>query len=182
MATKDELLAHITRLGNVVRSAQLKRALASVDSNPSLNFWRLIYGDLLDVAVLEWCKIFGTDTEPTHWKRVVPDPGCFRNDLLAALKIDQAAWAAYWEEMKTYRDTSVAHHVDASPVTHYPVLDLALESSYFYYSCLIKELRKLGDTRFSDDLRDYSTRFAAQAKSIAELALAATAKFKEQVF
>lgn len=182
MATKDKLLAHITRLGNVVRSAQLKRALSSVDPNPALNFWRLIYGDLLDVAVLEWCKIFGTDTEPTHWKNVVPDPSSFRNALLAALKVDQAAWATYWDEMKTYRDTLIAHHVDASPVTHYPALDFALESSYFYYSYLIKELRKLGDTRFPDDLRDYSARFADQAKSIAEVALAATAKIREQVF
>ena len=175
------MLAHITRVGNVVRSAQLKRALSTVDPHPALNFWRLIYGNLLDVAVLEWCKVFGTDTEPTHWKRVVADHDAFRSALLAALKIDQASWAAYWEKMKTYRDTLVAHHFDDSPVTHYPTLDLAIESCYFYYSYLITELRRLGETCFPDDLRDYSARFATQAKEIVEIALASTAKIKERV-
>jgi hypothetical protein len=182
MATKSEILTHIKRVGSVVRSAQLRRALSSVDPNPTLYFWRLIYGNLLDVAVLEWCKVFGTDTEPTHWKRVVADHDAFRNALLTALKIDQASWAAYWEKMKSYRDTLVAHHFDDSPVTHYPTLDVALESCYFYYSYLIRELRRLGDTYFPDDLHGYSARYAAQAKEIAKIALASTAKIKERVY
>jgi hypothetical protein len=182
MATRSEILTHIRRVGSVVRNAQLRRALSSVDPNPTLYVWRLIYGNLLDVAVLEWCRVFGTDTEPTHWKRVVADHGAFRSALLTALKIDEASWAAYWEKMKTYRDTLVAHHFDDSPVTHYPTLDLALESCYFYYSYLITELRRLGEPYFPDDLRDYSARFAAQAKEIAEIALASTAKIKERVY
>jgi hypothetical protein len=45
---------------------------------PSLNFWRLIYGNLLDVAVLEWCKVFGSDAEPTllHAIRRTGDGDC----------------------------------------------------------------------------------------------------------
>jgi hypothetical protein len=181
MATKSEILAHIRRVRNVVCCAQLKRSLRSVDPNPTLNFWRLIYGNLLDVAVLEWCKIFGTDTEPTHWKKVVADHDAFRSALLTALKIDQASWAAYREKMKSYRDTQIAHQSDDYRVTHYPILDVALESCYFYYSYLIRELRRLGETNLPDDLRDYSVRFAAQAKEIAEIALASTGKIKERV-
>ena len=182
MAAQSELIAHVTRLGNVVRSAQLKRALMFVDPNPALNFWRLIYGNLLDVAVLEWCKLFGADSEPTHWKRVVSDHDAFRQALLAALKIDEATWAMYWEEMKAYRDALVAHHVGGSAVIRYPSLELALESCYFYYSHVIAELRKFGEARFPDDLKDYSARFAAQAREIAERALASTAGIPESAF
>ncbi len=181
MATQSELIAHVTRLGNVVRSAQLKRALTSVDPNPTLNFWRLIYGNLLDVAVLEWCKLFGANSEPTHWKRVVSDHDAFRQALLAALGIDQPTWVAYWEEMKAYRNALVAHHVGGTTVTRYPSLDLALGSCYFYYSHLIEKLQKLGEARFPDDLRDYGARFEAQAREIAERALASTAGIPESV-
>jgi hypothetical protein len=31
----------------------MKRALTAVDPNPHLNFWRLIQGNQLDIAVLE---------------------------------------------------------------------------------------------------------------------------------
>ena len=181
MATNDEIVAHIGRLGVVVRSAHLKRSLTEINPTPSLNFWRLIYGNLLDVAVLEWCKVFGSDAEPTHWKRVVSDHERFRTGLLSALGIDQGRWVEYWNHMKTYRDTQVAHHWNAPPLTHYPDLTLALESSYFYYDYLICELRRLGDRRFPDDVRDYCTRFAAQATEIARQALSATAGFSEQV-
>ncbi len=181
MARRDDLIRHILRLVNLTRSARLKRSLASVESDPTLNFWRLIYGNLLDVAVLEWCKIFGAHAEPTHWKNVVTDHDTFRNDLLASLKIDDARWNAYWEEMKTYRNKLIAHHIEDGGPAYYPKLDLALKSSYYYYAYLIEDLRALGETRFPDDLKEYSERFACQATDIAKKALGATAGIAEKV-
>ena len=182
MATSQELVSHIMRLGIVVRSAHLKRVLTAIEPQPSLNFWCLIYGNLLDVAVLEWCKVFGSDAEPTHWKRVVSDHVAFRRDLLTELAMDEQAWEEYWQEMKTYRDSLVAHHVDPNSLTRWPHLDAALRSCYFYYSYLIRELRNLGDNQYPDNLEEYCERFAAQAKEIAQAALASTARFKERVF
>ncbi len=182
MADQRDLLKHIEILGTVVRSAILKRALTSQNSEPGLNFWRLIYGNLLDVAVLAWCMIFGSDAEPTHWKRVVPElqHEVFRADLLSAMKIDEPVWAEYREEMKTYRDTQVAHYQEGA--THYPRLDLALESSYFYYTYLLTELRRMGETRFPDSLREYANRFASQSAEIARVALDSTTGIQEGVF
>ena len=72
LSRRDAIGAHRAGLVYLVRSAAIKRALTAVDAKPRLNFWRLIYGNQLDVAVLEWCKIFGSDGEATHWKGVVP--------------------------------------------------------------------------------------------------------------
>jgi hypothetical protein len=50
-----------------------------------LNFWRVINGNLTDMAVLEWCKLFGSDDEqhqPVHRKNIVSDPNQFRTELL----------------------------------------------------------------------------------------------------
>lgn len=184
MASREDLIRHIDRLVRIVRSAKMKCVLSVVDPNPALNFWRVIHGDELDIAVLEWCKVFGTNTEHTHWKAIIPDDdqARFRADLLVTLGINDAAWSDYWSQMKTYRDTLVAHHIEVEDVWHYPILDLALRSSYFYYAYLITQLRALGDRRFPDDLKDYAESFEAQAKEVAQRAINATSTIKEQVY
>lgn len=180
----EELTAHLFRLVYLARSAEMKRALTATEAEPALNFWRLIYGNQLDITVLEWCKVFGSDGEATHWKKLVPpaDHNQFRNDLLASLGITADAWAAYWKEMKGYRDNLVAHHIEMNRVPNYPVLDIALKSSFFYYKYLINELRSLGETRYPNDLEAYCIAFEKQAREIASQALASTAALKERVY
>ncbi len=184
MTRRKELTAHLFRLVHLARSTEMKRALTEVDPKPHLNFWRLIHGNQLDIAVLEWCKVFGSDGEATHWKKIVPPASHdqFRDSLFAAVGVTAEEWVAYWNEMKTYRDNQVAHHIELNTDSNYPVLDLALKSSFFYYSYLIKELRSLGETRYPDDLQTYCEAFEKQAREIAATAAASTAAIKERVF
>lgn len=184
MASKEEVNKHMMRVVGVVQNALLKRALHDASPNPRLNFWRLIMGDLLDVAVLEWSKVFGSDAEPSHWKRVIPeaDHAEFRSRLLRDLNTDEQTWRAYWEMMKRYRDNYVAHVDDRRAEDRYPDLTLALESSYFYYARLIVMWRALGEVRYPEDLRDYAARYAAQARETARIAMASTAAIEERVF
>ncbi|HWU78751.1 MAG TPA: hypothetical protein VN158_01640, partial [Caulobacter sp.] len=46
-------------LGAFARYVQLKRTLAMNDEDPQIDFWRMIYGGLTNLAVIEWCKFFG---------------------------------------------------------------------------------------------------------------------------
>jgi hypothetical protein len=183
MIRRDRLIEHLGRLVHLTRSIMMKRALTAVDPNPHLNFWRLIYGNQLDIAVIEWCKVFGSDGEATHWKKVVPTiyHVRFRNDLLASAGIAGGAWTSYWKEMKTYRDNLAVHHNSAIRIPEFPKLDIALKSSYFYYAHLIKEMRQLGETRFPDDLEAYCIEFELLAREVAASAIAATAIIEERV-
>jgi len=162
----------------------MKRVLTSLEPDPALNFWRLILGNQLDVSVLEWCKVFGSNAEATHWKNIVPETehSQFRDNLLIELGISGEEWAKYWDSMKQYRDRQVAHYKEMSPDSKYPVLDHALNSSYYYYKYLIAELRAIGEKRFPDDLEEYCTRFTQQTKQVAEKAFAATSNIHEQVW
>ena len=184
MSRQKELITHLFRLVHVARSVGMKCALTAVDSDPALNFWRLILGNQLDIAVIEWCKVFGSYGEPTHWKNIVPakNHDQFRRDLLEGLGITPEALNDYWTEMKKYRDTLAAHHIELKKPDKRPVLDLALKSSCFYYRYLIKELRSQGVTNYPDDLDAYATKFEEQAREIAKEAMTATAKLKESVF
>ncbi len=112
MSGRKRLSEVVNVLVNLVRNIQLRRQLSSACADPQLAFWRLIYGDLTDIAVLEWCKLFGLDDEDRqhlHWKSV-SNPAEFRTDMLSRLGICESKWRSYWNEVKRYRDKSVAHH------------------------------------------------------------------------
>lgn len=177
------LIEQLNRLVHLARNVMMKRALADVQPDPHLNFWRLIRGNQMDIAVLEWCKVFGANQEETHWKKVVPDSerDRFRERLLGRLDVTPEIWDEYWNGMKSYRDNLAAHHNETNEVSSYPDLELALRSAYFYYSYLIGKLRESGETRFPNDLEEYCHRFESQARDIAGKAIAATAEIEESV-
>lgn len=176
----------INTIASLVRSVHTKRVLDAVDPEPHLNFWRLIHGQLLDMAVLEWCKLFGSDDRDrqiVHWKNIVADLDSFRSGLFNRLNLDQAAWDLYWLEMKHYRDTHVAHLDFREPrAERYPGLDHALESAYFYYDHVLAELRRHGIASYPDDIREYCGRFAEQTRMIAHKAVEATAGIEEKIY
>jgi hypothetical protein len=178
LSDRKRLADAVEVLANLVRNIHLRRVLSTVCADPHLSFWRLIYGDLTDIVVLEWCKLFGSDDEEHqshHWKNIASDQAKFRRELFSRLGIYESKWHSYWNEMKRYRDQSVAHHdIRRSEIKNYPKFDLALESSYFYYEFIVGELRKMGIEQQPSDLREYSKLFAAQCRDIAIAAMKAT--------
>ena len=163
----------------------------AVEPSPRLNFWRVIYGNFLDVAVIDWCKLFGSDHEehqPVHWKSVVPVERHdeFRAGLLDAIGITQAEWEKYWRKMKAYRDKQAAHfnaeYIRPENDPHYPEFDLALEAVYYYYQWILGDMqnREVRHT-YPKDIRDYCQRFFEQANEAANNAINATANMQEAV-
>ncbi len=63
MATVEQQDGALKVIVNLVRTIALKRAIAAVDDDPHLNFWRVIQGNGMDMAAIEWCKLFGSDDE-----------------------------------------------------------------------------------------------------------------------
>jgi hypothetical protein len=187
MERKQTIMAAVNILAMIVRNVHLRRELSNVCAEPALNFWRLIYGNLTDMAVLEWCKLFGADdseTQPVHWKSVAQDQDRFREKMLSSLGISREAWNEYWTEMKTYRDHAIAHFDPRQSVSisRYPPFDIALKSSYFYYAYLRSELSKLGEGLLPEDLEEYSLRFAKKCNEVATVALNATKHIRETVY
>lgn len=95
---RKQLEAHLEHCVHLLRSALIKRAITAIDFDPHLNFWRLILGNHMDIAVLEWCKLFGSHRESTHWKTIVPneDHDFFRDNLFAYVGITPDEWGIYW--------------------------------------------------------------------------------------
>jgi len=155
---------------------------------PILNFWRVIDGNFMDMAVIDWCKLFGSDHQahqPAHWKNMVPtsEHDAFRKGLLAELAVTHDVWMAYREELKRYRDTNAAH-LDPRPprLPNYPRFDVALGSSYYYYAWLVRIASRTSVACDFPDLRTYATSFRAKAAKVAKIALDATAGIEEDVW
>jgi hypothetical protein len=186
MATKQALAEAVEIVAALVRNICLKRALSAADADPHLNFWRVMYGNQMDMAVIDWCKLFGSDSaanNPTHWKNIVSDEAKFRTDMLAAIGKTTTEWEAYWIEMRDYRNWAAAHHdVRRRTIAKYPHLDVALANAFFFYDYLRTELKAHDIDQRPDDIRTYAKAFEDKALAVAKTAMAATKRIEEDVY
>lgn len=99
-------------------------------------FGATVNGNMLDIAVLEWCKLFADGKARHHWKRFVrndADQHQFLAGLLTTAGIGLNDWKRYLDEMRVYRDKFVAH-LDDQHVMQIPRLELALKCVFFLYA------------------------------------------------
>jgi hypothetical protein len=185
VAIKVELArTQIFRLAYVVRNVAFYRSLAPFQKSFAQNYWIYVFNNFLDMAVLEWCKVFGSRGEETHWSTLVEDPDAFRTAMLAEFHLTRDEWDKYWERMKNYRDAHIAHHTRDPRVTKYPHLDIALRACFFYYKHLLRELRNVKDDPlyfYPPDLEAYYERLLVHAREVSEVAYAASRGIEDKV-
>jgi hypothetical protein len=109
------------------------------ERHPEATFWRQVNGNFIDMAVLDWCKLFGDHKDTPHkrmgkhhWRRVVINPAAFEHGLHAHLRLDDDSFAALVSKMRQYRDEFIAH-LDDGQVMHIPELDVAGAAIDYYH-------------------------------------------------
>lgn len=179
----DRIRSQLHRLAYIVRNVAYYRALADYSDSLDQNFWIYAFNNNFDMSVLEWCKVFGSRGEPTHWTTVVSDADIFRASLLTELKLTCDEWNSYWDEMKNYRDLSVAHHTTEPRLTKYPRLDVALASTFFLYGHLVDQLKDASDPIYfiPKKMSNYYQRLVPHAKDVARAAYEASRGIEDKV-
>jgi len=97
--------------------------------------WTRTIDSYLLRAVIDWCMIFGTDSNEIHWKRVVPDKSdqeAFRKRLLSDLRMTGAEWKDYWSGVTTFRNDFASHRPGKSPHPCVPQMETALRAVISY--------------------------------------------------
>jgi hypothetical protein len=119
--------------------------------HPKASFWQQVNCNFFDMAVLDWCKLFGDQKETPlkrlgkhHWRRVVSDPDEFEARLLAQLETDAERFAALITKMRDYRDTFVAH-LDNRLTMNLPEYEAARVAVTFYYRHIVETEAEPGD-------------------------------------
>lgn len=100
-------------------------------------FWITTGNNFIDVAVLEWCKLFADHKGKFHWKKIVTDKSAFKGRLLHVIGQSEAEFAIYIDEMKTYRDKFVAH-LDYEESMFIPETKVMEKTSVFLYDHLLE--------------------------------------------
>ena len=106
------------------------------------DFWINLNGNFLDIAVLSWCFLFGDNKAKFKWRGIIDDHEYFMSRLLTHLACDVADFEEYISCMRLYRDKRVAHrdeYLVGDTQIVYPCLDIAVQSTIFFYSALCEE-------------------------------------------
>ncbi|HAU1599266.1 TPA: hypothetical protein JBJ22_12325 [Legionella pneumophila] len=109
------------------------------------NFWITIQNNFLDIAILEWSKLFlKPNNHKYHWKKMVRDKAKFDEEVN---KFDPSY-------IETYRDHFVAH-LDNKTLMQIPRLDSALELVYSLYKDVYSQLEDSQKYNLPENLKDY---------------------------
>jgi hypothetical protein len=129
--------------------------------HPEVSFWRQVNANFFDIAVLDWCKLFGDPKEVPrkrvgkhHWRRVVSDPDAFERGLLGHLSMNGTGFAAVIGEMRRFRDEFVAH-LDDGLVMYVPKLDAASEAVAYYHRHIAEHEAQPGELTGLPTPQDY---------------------------
>lgn len=138
-------------MGNLTKTERLRRvALLCCHFERNLAYYRAWHGGLtpgdygeilatidgnfIDMAVIEWCKIFGDIKGKHHWRKVV-DHQDFETEMLKYLNQSSEEFKNYVNENREYRDKFIAH-LDDEVSINIPKMDKAKDAVEFLYGYL----------------------------------------------
>jgi hypothetical protein len=131
----------------------------------SPEFWITVDGNFIDMAVIEWFKLFGDRNGKHYWAKVITDRSRFETQMLHHLGMTLAEFAAYIDEMRRYRDKFIAH-LDDLKVMEIPFLDRAWSAVDFYHGYIVAHEAPLGGLDgLPADLPDYYRRRFDEAQA-----------------
>ena len=102
-----------------------------------------INNNFIDMAVMEWCKIFADKRGKHYWESIVNYQN-FKIDMLSHICIKEARFENYIKEMLHYRDKFIAH-LDDEDTMNIPRLDIAEKAVLFLYDHLVLQEASEGD-------------------------------------
>jgi hypothetical protein len=135
MHSTDRFIAPLNCLMRFAQSVHVMRMIEELTAEPKQNFWIMTRNLLFQSAAIEWCKVFGSNKDLTHWTKVLPisKENELRSDLLIELQIKLEDWSSYREKIVNFRDQMVAHHDPNAEIAVYPQFDLALRAAEFMF-------------------------------------------------
>lgn len=182
MQQRHPIDTHIQTIWSFVRLVTLKRVLHEVVPNTKVDFWRITMGASLDYGLIEWCKIFGSRADDTHWTNLVPKDrhDAFRDGLHKAVGKTAAEWDAYHTEMKEYRDTQAAHIDFNSKSDNFPTFDAALTAAFYYYATFLypEWSAKHPGSPYPADMDAFAKDYHQKLLAVATAAAQATKQFE----
>lgn len=130
-------------------------------------FWVRMNGNFLDVAVLEWCKLFADYKGKHHWSLTFTNKNEWRTKLFESMDVSHSEFKKELELVSQYRNKVVAH-LDDPIAMNYPYTNFMLKSaSYLHDSLTTHSLAKRFFVSYYDSAKTlYARRFEAACDEV----------------
>ncbi len=94
---------------NFVRNYAIRKAIRESEVLKDIEIFKIISNSCFNIALTEWCKLFGSERDQSHWKKC--DVRGFRdiNDVLKDVNILECEFELLKENIKKFRDKYVSH-------------------------------------------------------------------------
>ncbi len=126
------------------------------------NFWRVISNSALDITVIDWCKLFGSYKEATHFKncaeRGIDD---FENQVLVVSNIAKSEYELLHDGFLAYRDRSAAHIDIDNWQVNVPYLSNAIDITYISFDIFVENVGIKGLNIRQEYAEQYSATMSA---------------------
>lgn len=160
------LIRVILTCRDLVRDLSYHRAMMPYVEQLRVNIWVYTFNNFMEMAVLNWCHLFGNDTDDLHWLTIMANTDEFREKLLEAVDMNFNEWKAYRKTVIDYRNKDVAH-IEVRPEGDVPQMDIALTAAFYYYSVALAEIRTLHDypelpnnlSQFNDEINETANNY-----------------------
>ena len=147
------------------------RALMKVIGENDRGFWRLASSNSYDLTIIEWCKIFGSYSENTHWTKIFHDENDFRDCIYRSVQMTKDQWDAYHHDLTDYRNKWIGHFNSEFKPDSHPDIEPAFKSILTCYNYLLKKMTEYNiEHNLPDSLIQYSKALKGQAILVIESA------------
>ena len=131
---------------SVIFAREIGEILQNKEASNSL--WMQAKYNAYAVAVMEWSKGFGANSEEYHWKKVFGENSGFIQELREATGISEEAYFEYWRDMQYIRISRIAHGgLPDNPAPKLPDFDLAIKLFAATHPILVRILMELTKLR-----------------------------------
>jgi hypothetical protein len=129
-------------LKSFVECVELHRLFQTPLHSPSKELASHVFSRMHDLAAIEWCKVFGSASQQTHWRKALP-ADCHetvKQRLSELCPGGWAEWLRYRKSIVEQRDQLAAHHDLDAQVQSYPHFDLAIAAARLVHDRMADEL------------------------------------------
>ena len=183
MHSRHPLIAPLHRLMAFAQAVHVRRMIEGIALEPKQTFWIMTMNLLIESAAIEWCKVFGSWDEQTHWRQAfaTQDHDTLRSELLTKLGLKASEWETYRDTIVDYRNQLIAHHDLNASVAAYPQFDPGLIAADFMFD----QLRAKADPDWlggiPTSLDRWASRVASNMMPIVQKSFAASAELGSNV-
>lgn len=132
---QHELIVEFSRSFIYYRTIHKSLSLKQLKTDEQ--FWIHSLNAFLNSAIIQWCKVFGTDSNEVHWKKAINEnyinfQKVIKDEILKNTNFSFNEWKNYHKEMRNFRNSYSAHrHTSNLPPVPFLVKAFKVATAYF---------------------------------------------------